>query len=32
MRMNQNTMTHALETQMISGMFAKMRMAITGKD
>jgi flagellar basal-body rod protein FlgB len=32
MRMNQNTMTHALETQMISGMLAKMRMAITGKD
>ena len=31
MRMNQNAMTHTLETQMISGMLAKMRLAITGK-
>jgi flagellar basal-body rod protein FlgB len=30
MRMNQNAMTHTLETQMISGMLSKMRMAITG--
>jgi flagellar basal-body rod protein FlgB len=30
MRMNQNAMTHSLETQMVSGMLAKMRMAITG--
>ena len=30
MRMNQNAMTHSLETQMISGMLAKMRLAITG--
>ncbi len=31
MRMNQNAMTHTLETQMVSGMLAKMRLAITGK-
>ena len=31
MKMNQNAMTHSLETQMISNMLAKMRMAITGK-
>jgi hypothetical protein len=30
MRMNQNAMTHALETQMITGTLAKMRLAITG--
>jgi flagellar basal-body rod protein FlgB len=30
MRMNQNAMTHALETQMITGALAKMRLAITG--
>ncbi|HTB82194.1 MAG TPA: flagellar basal body rod protein FlgB [Candidatus Sulfotelmatobacter sp.] len=30
MRMNQNTMVHAMETQMVSGMLAKMRLAITG--
>jgi flagellar basal-body rod protein FlgB len=30
MRMNQNAMTHSLETQMVSGMLQKMRMAITG--
>ncbi len=32
MQMNQNAMTHALETQLISGMFSRMQMAITGKD
>jgi flagellar basal-body rod protein FlgB len=31
MRMNQNAMTHSLETQMVSTMLAKMRLAITGK-
>ena len=31
MRMNQNSVTHSLETQMVSNMLAKMRMAITGK-
>lgn len=31
MQMNQNSLTHALETQLISGMLQKMRMAITGK-
>jgi len=31
MKMNQNAMTHAAETQMISGMLAKMRLAISGK-
>lgn len=30
MRMNQNAMTHALETQLITGALAKMRLAITG--
>ena len=30
MRMNQNAMTHALETQLVSGALAKMRLAITG--
>ena len=30
MKMNQNAMTHALETQMITGTLAKMRLAITG--
>jgi len=30
MEMNQNAMTHGLETQMISGTLAKMRLAITG--
>lgn len=32
MQMNQNAVVHTLETQMISGMLARMRMAITGKD
>lgn len=31
MRMNQNAMTHSLETQMVSSMLAKMRLAISGK-
>jgi flagellar basal-body rod protein FlgB len=31
MQMNQNAMTHSLETQMVSGMLARMRLAITGK-
>jgi flagellar basal-body rod protein FlgB len=31
MRMNQNALTHNLETQMVSNMLMKMRMAITGK-
>ena len=31
MRMNQNAMTHSLETQTVSNMLMKMRMAITGK-
>lgn len=31
MRMNQNALTHQVETQMVSNMLAKMRMAITGK-
>jgi flagellar basal-body rod protein FlgB len=30
MRMNQNAMVHALETQMVSGTLAKLRLAITG--
>jgi flagellar basal-body rod protein FlgB len=30
MKMNQNAMTHALETQLVSGTLAKLRMAITG--
>ena len=30
MKMNQNAMTHQLETQLISGTLAKLRMAITG--
>ena len=31
MQMNQNAMTHALETQLVSGMLQRMRLAITGK-
>lgn len=31
MRMNQNAMTHSLETQMVSNMLAKMRLAIKGQ-
>jgi flagellar basal-body rod protein FlgB len=30
MRMNQNALTHAMETQMVSGTLQKMRLAITG--
>ncbi len=30
MRMNQNAMMHSLETQLVSGALAKMRLAITG--
>lgn len=30
-QMNQNAVLHTLETQMVSGMLAKMRLAITGK-
>jgi flagellar basal-body rod protein FlgB len=32
MQMNQNAVAHALETQLINGMFERMQMAITGKD
>jgi flagellar basal-body rod protein FlgB len=31
MQMNQNAVTHALETQLVSGMLQRMRLAITGK-
>ena len=31
MKMNQNSMTHTLETQMVSNMLQRMRLAITGK-
>jgi flagellar basal-body rod protein FlgB len=31
MQLNQNTLTHGLETHLISGALLKMRMAITGK-
>ena len=31
MLMSQNTLTNALETQLVSGTFAKLRLAITGK-
>ena len=31
MRMSQNSMTHALETQLVSGTLSKMRLAITGR-
>ena len=30
MRMNQNALVHSMETQMVSGTLAKMRLAITG--
>jgi len=30
MKMNQNAMTHALETQLVNGALAKLRLAITG--
>jgi len=31
MQMNQNFLAHSLETQLVTGAFAKLRMAITGK-
>jgi flagellar basal-body rod protein FlgB len=31
MQLNQNAMTHTLETQMLSGMLMRLKMAITGK-
>jgi flagellar basal-body rod protein FlgB len=31
MQLNQNTMTHTLETQMLSSMLMRLKMAITGK-
>jgi flagellar basal-body rod protein FlgB len=31
MKMNQNSMTHALETELISNLLQRMRLAITGK-
>jgi len=31
MRMNQNALTHNLETQLVGNMLARMRLAITGK-
>lgn len=30
MKMNQNAMTHTLETQLVTGMLQRMRLAITG--
>ena len=30
MKMNQNAMTHALETQLVTGALAKLRLAISG--
>lgn len=32
MQMNQNSIAHTLETQLVTGMFQRMQMAITGKD
>ena len=32
MQLNENGVAHSLETQLVSGMFQKMQMAITGKD
>lgn len=32
LKLNQNTVEHSLETQLVSAALAKMRMAITGKD
>jgi hypothetical protein len=31
LQMNQNTVAHALETQLVSGALMRLRMAITGK-
>lgn len=32
MQMDENAVTHSLETQLVSGMLQRMQMAITGKD
>jgi flagellar basal-body rod protein FlgB len=32
MQLNENSMEHSLETQLVSGMLQRMQMAITGKD
>jgi flagellar basal-body rod protein FlgB len=32
MQMNQNSVAHSFETQLVSGMLQRMQMAITGKD
>jgi hypothetical protein len=32
MQMNENGVAHSLETQLVSGLFQRMEMAITGKD
>ena len=32
MQLNENGVAHSLETQLVTGMFQKMQMAITGKD
>ena len=32
MKLNQNMVEHSLETQLVSGLFQRMEMAITGKD
>lgn len=32
MNLNQNTMAHTLETQLVSGALMRLRMAITGRD
>jgi flagellar basal-body rod protein FlgB len=32
MQMNENAVTHSLETQLVGGMLERMQMAITGKD
>jgi hypothetical protein len=31
MQLNQNSTTHALETELVSNMLSRMRLAITGK-
>jgi flagellar basal-body rod protein FlgB len=32
MQMNENSVAHSMETQLVSGMLERMQMAITGKD
>jgi flagellar basal-body rod protein FlgB len=32
MKMNENAVTHSLETQLVGGMLQRMQMAITGRD